>query len=189
MLFRMLAYILFGWLLLAAVPALGFYFGLTVMLPATSAVLLTHLAFTRKGSFAWLLTVAMTLGYLEDLHQGAPLGVLTLAHGCAMMILRWAAVRVSLQGVFSRAVAALLTIVVIDLITWGSLMLLADSFGMASDSLMRSLPEAKWHVLATALVADPVWRGMDALLRVLHIDEVRPGETGEHGVRPAVIGK
>ena len=189
MLFRTLAYVSLGWLLMAAVPAFASRVGLTVMLPATTAVLLAHLAFSRKGSLPWALAVATGLGYLEDLHQGAPLGTLALAHGLTFLGLRWAAARIALRGIVSRAMAGLVTIVAVDLCTFATLVLLADGLGFSRDSLLHSLWEVRWHVLATGLVAHPVWLLTDRVFQLLRLDKPRPGEEAEPAGRPSVVGK
>src|SRR5690606_28045300 len=106
MLFRALAYVALGWLLMAAVAGLGHVFELSVMLPSTTAVLLVHLAFAREGELPAKLAIVTVLGYLEDLHQGAPLGILILAHQLSFLALHWAAGRLALHGWLSRAAAA-----------------------------------------------------------------------------------
>ncbi len=189
MLFRTLAYILIGWLLLAAVPALGLKLGITVMLPSTTAVLLAHLAFSRQGSLPWALSVATTLGYLEDFHQGAPLGTLAFAHGLALVGLRWTAARIAVRGIFSRTMAALATVVVIDLVTWAILMLLADALGFSRDSLLQSLWLARWHILATVLVAHPVWVLVRWSFRILGVDQPPPSDVAGRGRSLSVIRK
>lgn len=184
MLFRTLAYLLLGWLLIAAVPALGYRFGVTVMLPATSAVLVTHLAFSREGPLPWGLAVALGLGYLEDLHQGAPMGTLSLAHGLAFLAMRLASARFALRGLMSWTLASTLTIAAIDLVTWGILMVLADRLDISRDGLVHGLWEARWHVLATALVAYPLWLGTDRLFAALRLDRSRTAENPEPAAKP-----
>ncbi|PRP91406.1 hypothetical protein ENSA5_55230 [Enhygromyxa salina] len=170
MLFRALAYIALGWLLLAAVAGLGHVFELSVMLPSTTAVLLVHLAFSREGELPAKLAVATVLGYLEDLHQGAPLGTLILAHQLCFLALHWAAGRLALHGWLSRASAALVAVGIVDLATWGTLMVLAESMRIPREALMAALWQARWHLLATFLVAHPVWLLTEWLLRRLRLD-------------------
>lgn len=170
---RAALYILLGWLLLASVAGLGHSFGLTVMLPSTSAVLLVHLAFTRDHaprtagpelSLPLALAVAITLGYLEDLHQGTPVGALSLAHGLAYLLAVWAGTRIAVEGAIVRALAAGVVAAIVDLITFAELMLLADRLGIASGALVRALPMLRWHALATVLAAPAVWLLADLVL-------------------------
>lgn len=171
MLFRALAYIVLGWLLLAAVAGLGHVFELSIMLPSTTAVLLVHLAFSREGELPAKLAIATVLGYLEDLHQGGPLGILILAHQLSFLALYWASGRLALHGWLSRAAAAMVAVAVIDLSTWGTLMVLADPLRIPRDALMVSLWQARWHLLATFLVAHPVWLLTTWLLRRLRLEQ------------------
>ncbi len=174
MLFRALAYIILGWLLLAAVAGLGHVFELSIMLPSTTAVLLVHLAFSSEEGDSELpvkLAVATALGYLEDLHQGAPMGTLILAHQLAFLAMHYASGRLALHGWFSRAVAALVAIGLVDLVTWGTLMALAEPMRIPRDALMTGLWQARWHLLATFLVAHPVWLFADWLFLRLRLRE------------------
>jgi hypothetical protein len=171
MLFRALAYIVLGWLLLAAVAGLGHVFELSIMLPSTTAVLLVHLAFSREGELPAKLAIATVLGYLEDLHQGGPLGTLILAHQLSFLALYWASGRLALHGWLSRAAAAMAAVAVIDLATWGILMVLAEPMRIPRDALMVSLWQARWHLLATFLVAHPVWLLTEWLLRRLRLEQ------------------
>jgi hypothetical protein len=189
MLFRTLAYLLLGWILIAAVPALGYRFEITVMLPATTAVLITHLAFSREGSLPWGLAVATALGYLEDMHQGAPIGTLTLAYALTFLGLRWASARIALQGLLTWTLASVAAVVAVDLVTWATLMILAERLGILRDGLNHGLWEARWHVLATALVAYPLWLGVDRLFRALRLDRVHASEAKEGARRPPLIGR
>ena len=170
---RAALYILLGWLLLASVAGLGHSFGLTVMLPSTSAVLLVHLAFTRDHAphtagpelaLPLGLAVAITLGYLEDLHQGTPIGALSLAHGVAYLLAVWAGTRIAVEGAIVRALAAGVVTALVDLLTFAELMLLADRLGIASGALVRALPMLRWHALATVLAAPAVWLLADVVL-------------------------
>ena len=170
MLLRALAYIVLGWLLLAAVAGLGHVLELSVMLPSTTAVLLVHLAFSREGELPAKLAVATVLGYLEDLHQGAPLGTLILAHQLCLLGLHWASRRLALHGWLSRAAASMVAVGLVDLATWGTLMALAEPMRIPRDALMQSLWQARWHLLATFLVAHPVWTLTEWLLRRLRLD-------------------
>jgi hypothetical protein len=189
MLFRALAYIALGWLLMAAVAGLGHVFELSVMLPSTTAVLLVHLAFAqggghgggggggREGELWTKLAIVTALGYLEDLHQGAPLGVLVLAHQLAFLALHWGAGRLALHGWLSRAAAALVAVGFVDLATFGILMVLAEPMRIPRDALVDALWQSRWHMLATFLVAHPVWLLTERLFRRLRLDpEPTPNE-------------
>jgi hypothetical protein len=171
MLFRALAYVLLGWLLIAAVAGLGHVMSLTVMLPSTTVVLLVHLAFSREGELPAKLAVATALGYLEDLHQGAPLGTLILAHQLCFLALYWASGRLALHGWFTRAAASLVAVGLVDLATWGTLMVLAEPMRIPREALMTSLWQARWHLVATFLVAHPVWLLIEATFRRLRLDQ------------------
>lgn len=179
MLFRALAYIALGWLLMAAVAGLGHVFELSVMLPSTTAVLLVHLAFARDvgregapkgGELPAKLAIVTVLGYLEDLHQGAPLGVLILAHQLSFLALHWAAGRLALHGWLSRAAAALAAVGVVDLSTFATLSVLAEAMRIPRDALLESLWQSRWHLLATFLVAHPVWLLTEWVFRRLRLD-------------------
>lgn len=67
-----------------------------------------------------------------------------------------------------------LAIALIDLATWGTLMVLAEPMRIPRDALMVSLWQARWHLVATFLVAHPVWSLTEWVLRRLRID---PGTT------------
>jgi hypothetical protein len=172
MLFRALAYIILGWLLMAVVAGLGHVFELSVMLPSTTAVLLVHLAFAREreSELPAKLAIVTVLGYLEDLHQGAPIGVLILAHQLSFLALHWAAGRLALHGWLSRAAAALVAVGIVDLATWATLMALAEPMRIPRDALMDALWQSRWHLVATFLVAHPVWLLTERLFRRLRID-------------------
>ena len=166
MFFRALAYIALGWVCIAAVPALARVFELSVMLPSVSAVLLTHLAFRGQGSLPWGLAVAISFGYLEDLHQGAPFGTLTLACAVSFLVMRWAAARIALPGLFSRIAAVSVGAALIDVCTWGILTVLAEGLGRDRGALLTSLWDARWHVAASALLAPPLWLLAEKIFRV-----------------------
>jgi hypothetical protein len=176
MLFRALAYIALGWLLMAAVAGLGHVFALSVMLPSTTAVLLVHLAFSREGELPAKLAIVTVLGYLEDLHQGAPIGILVLAHQLGFLALHWASGRLALHGWLSRSAAALAAIGLVDLATWATLMVLAEPLRIPRDALMDALWQSRWHLLATFLVAHPVWLLTQWLFKRLRIDVAAPPE-------------
>ena len=183
---RAFVYVVLGWVLIAVVGGLAEVLDLTVMLPATSAVILTHVAFSRNTELPLGLTVAVALGYLEDLHQGAPLGTLTLAHALTFLALRWASARLALTGVALRAAISLAAGLAIDLVTFGVLVALADAFEVRRQVLVGTLSHLHWHGLATLLVAPPVWSLVDRLMAVLKLDDRPPGQvywSGERGRR------
>jgi hypothetical protein len=161
---RAVLYTLLGWLLLAGVAGLGHALALTVMLPATSAVLVARLAFSRELGLPLGLAVAVALGYLEDLHQGTPVGTLSLAHALAYLLTVWAGTRIAVEGAVVRALAAGLVAGLVDLLTFAELMALADPLGVSPPALLRALPAVRWHVLATVLAAPAVWLLADLLL-------------------------
>lgn len=162
---RAIGTLVIGWLLLAGVAGLGHSLGLTIMLPATSAVLLARTAFARELSLPLGLGVAIALGYLEDIHQATPIGVLCLAHGLAYLLMVWAATRIAVEGPVVRAFAAGLLACTIDLLTFAELMALAEPLGIDPGALLNALPALRWHALATFLAAPAVWWLGDLLLR------------------------
>jgi hypothetical protein len=168
---RPVTYLLFGWLLLAAAGGLAQSLQLTLVLPATSAVLVTHMAFSKGMATPLGLALAIGLGYLEDVHQGAPGGTLTLAHALAFLFLRWASGRVALPGWISRATAALVAVVLIDLLTWLILLALEDILSLRRDALVLALSDVKWHGLATLFAAPPIWALMDRLIALAKLSD------------------
>lgn len=176
---RAVVTLLLGWLLLASVAGLGHSLGLTIMLPATSAILLVRLAFSRDQSVPLGLAVALGLGYLEDLHQGTPVGVLCLAHGLAYLLTVWAATRIAVEGPVVRALVAGLLAAAIDLVTFAELMLLAEPLGIEPRALLSALPALRWHALATLLATPAVWWLADLVLRRPH--DRRPSYAAQGG--------
>ncbi len=168
---RALTYLIVGWILIAVVGGLADVFMITVMLPATSVVVLTHIAFSRALPLPLGLALAIAFGYLEDLHQGAPVGTLTLAYALAFMALSWAAERLAISGWPTRMLSAFLAVLLVDLLTAGILLALADPLGLRRDTLGAALWEARWHCIATALVAPPVWTLFERLFTLLKIQE------------------
>lgn len=177
--FRFLAYVILGWLFIATLGALSNVFGVTVMVPSASAVLVTHAAFARGPSTPIGLAVAICLGYLEDLHQGAPVGTLSLAHALAFLVMRWAAGRVDLRGWGMRAVASTFTTAVIDLCTWAILMVLADALAARREALTMALLDVKWHAFATLLAAPPLWAATTWLFDLLRLHPQPASPWGE----------
>ncbi len=173
---RAFVYIVIGWVLIAVVGGLAEVFDLTVMLPATSAVIVTHVAFSRHASVPASLFVAVALGYLEDLHQGSPLGTLTLAYAVTYLALHWASARLALTGWVLRGLIALAAVVLVDVATFGVLMVMADAFEVQRDALVAALFGVHFHALATLLVAPPVWSLVDRTMALLKLDERLPGQ-------------
>jgi cell shape-determining protein MreD len=171
---RWFAYVLCGWLLIALVGGLADVMHLTIMLPATSAVVVTHVAFSRGTSVPFGLSVAVALGYLEDLHQGSPMGTLCLAHAFAFVLLRWASARLHLRGWILRAVASVFAVLLIDALTWAVLFALAEPFGLRREALASSITDARWHALATLLAAPPVWALIERVFALLRLEDKPP---------------
>ncbi len=169
--FRASAYVLVGWVLIAVVGGLADVFDLTIMLPATSAVVITHAAFAPSSNLSQGLTVAVAMGYLEDLHQGAPIGVLCMAHALTYLALRWLAGRLHLGGWTLRSLVSLAAVVVVDLCTVALLLALADPFGLRRDALLSAIPQVRWHALATLLAAPPVWSLIDRVFVVFRREQ------------------
>ncbi|MBZ5711067.1 hypothetical protein [Nannocystis pusilla] len=154
---RPLIYIALGWLLLAAVGGLGQTLGLTVMLPATSAALVAHVVFGRDLSLPSCLLVAVALGYLEDMHQGTPAGLLSLAHGLCCCALVWSSRRLAVEGPVARALAAGVAAALVDLVTFAILFFVRRRLGVEGEALIAGLVQARWHALATVLAAPGVF--------------------------------
>lgn len=163
---RPLIYIALGWLLLAAVGGLGHTLGLTIMLPATSAALIAHAVFaarpagpesTDAPSLPAALLLAVALGYLEDMHQGTPAGLLSLAHGLACLALVWSRRRLSVEGPVARALAAGAAAALVDLVTFALLLAFRRPLGLDPAALVDGLVLARWHALATVLAAPAVF--------------------------------
>lgn len=171
---RAVAYLGMGWVLIASVGALADVLSLSVMLPATSVIVLTHIAFERKTPLPAGLAVAIGLGYLEDLYQGAPVGVLCLSHAVAYLAFQWAASRLHLGGWISHMLASAVGVVLVDGVTVIILLVLADRFGVRREALWGSVPELRWHWLATCLAAPPQWWVFDRMLIALRIEEPPP---------------
>lgn len=154
---RPLIYLALGWLLLALVGAVGHVAGLTIMLPATSAALVAHAVFARELSLPATVLVAVGLGYLEDMHQGTPAGLLSLVHGISCLALAWASRRFAVDGAVARALAAGVAAVLVDLVTFGLLFALRRRLGLDTEPLLAGLLLARWHALATVLAAPAVF--------------------------------
>lgn len=173
---RAFVYLAVGWVLIALVGGLADVFSLTIMLPATSAVIITHAAFSVGSPLHFGLAVAIALGYLEDLHQGAPVGTLAMAHAVGFLVLRWASARFAITGWATRAVAGLLAALLIDALTLLILLVLAEPLGVPREALWGATRVLHWHALATLLVAPPLWSGIDRVLRVSRLDDRPPAQ-------------
>jgi cell shape-determining protein MreD len=167
---RAFTHLIFAWLLLATTGGLADVLGLTIVLPSTSAVVLAHAAFTGERQLVPGLAVAVALGYVEDLHQGSPVGVLSLAFALTWLILWWAAGRIAVRGWTMRALVSLLAVVLLDALTLLVLLVLADTFALRSESLLAMLVGLRWHALATLLVAPPVWALLQRIFTLFHLD-------------------
>jgi cell shape-determining protein MreD len=174
MVLRGFCYVVIGWLLVAVVGGFAEVLGLTVMLPATSAVVVAHVAFSRTRSVPFGLVVAIALGYLEDLHQGAPIGTLTLAHALALIVLYWSSGRLQLSGWIMRAGVSCLAVLLVDALTVGILLALAQPLAVQRAAVLAAASELYWHALATLLVAPPVWALLDRLFAALRLDDGPP---------------
>lgn len=174
MVLRGFLYIVVGWLLIAVVGGLADVFGITVMLPATSACILAHVAFCRTRSIPFGLVVAIALGYLEDLHQGAPVGTLTLAYAVALLVLHWSSGRLQLSGWAMRAGVCGLAVLLVDALTVGVLLGLAEPLAVQRAAVVAAARGLHWHALATLLVAPPVWGLFDRIFAALRLDDRPP---------------
>ena len=54
---------------------------------------------------------------------------------------------------------------------------LADAFTVDRDALVSAFWDVRWHALATALMAPPVWTLTDRFFAALRIDGRRPEQT------------
>lgn len=171
---RAFVYVMLGWLLIALVGGLADVLSLTIMLPATSAVIITHVAFAVGTPVHVGLAVAVALGYLEDLHQGAPIGTLSLAHGVGFLVLRWTSGRFAISGWALRAVASLGAALLVDALTLAILLVLGDPLGVPREALLGATKVVHWHALATLLVAPPLWAAMERLFQALRLDDRPP---------------
>lgn len=158
---RGFTYLIVGWLLIAVTGGFADVLGLSIVLPATSAVVIAHAAFTGERSLVVGLAVAVSLGYVEDLHQGAPVGTLSLAAAVTFLILHWAAGRFAVRGWPMRALVGVVAVILLDLVTMAVLFVMADKFGVRKPALVSMLIGMRWHAIATALVAPPVWALFD----------------------------
>ena len=187
---RAAALIALGWILMAAVAGLGHAFGLTLALPATSVVLVTHLAYDRERSLPFGLAVVIALGYLEDLHQGLPTGALALAFALVYLLLAWTSLRLAPTGLVIRAITAGLACLLVDLLTWVILTLLADPLGVAREGLAAGLRTIHWHALATLLAAPAIsgiLGGLEGLARRPGARGAAPGRPGPAAPRPGPL--
>lgn len=167
MFFRLLVYVFTGWFAMAAVAGLAPVLQLSVMLPATSSILLVHLAFSRWSHLHWGLALAVALGYLEDLHQGAPMGVLSTAHAVGWLLLYRASKRFTLVGPLSRVAAATIFTALVDMLTWLLLILLAPALGFGRGALNAAWAQELWHLVATACFVPALWLIADKCINLL----------------------
>lgn len=173
---RAFTHLIVGWLLIALVGGLADVLGLSIVLPATSAVVLAHAAFAGQPALVSGLAVAVALGYVEDLHQGAPVGVLSLSFALAFLVLHWAAGRIAVRGWSMRALVSLLAVVLVDALTIVTLFVLADPLAIRTEALWPMLLSLRWHALATVLVAPPVWSLLQRTFTLFRLDSEPPSE-------------
>ena len=124
--------------------------------------------------------MAIILGYLEDLHQGMPTGVLALAYALVFLALRWLGARLAVAGQLVRGLTALIACAAADLLTWAILAALSGPLEISRDALAGGLRMIHWHALATMLAAPAVW-GMIARLDALI---TRMGGVGARSATP-----
>jgi hypothetical protein len=60
-------------------------------------------------------------------------------------------------------------------------MVLAEPLRLPRDALTAALWQSRWHMLATFLVAHPVWILTDSLMRTLRIERPKPTGDAEVG--------
>ncbi|MBK6918869.1 MAG: hypothetical protein IPH07_15865 [Deltaproteobacteria bacterium] len=173
---RAFTYLIVGWLLVAATGGLAEVLGLTIVLPATSAVVIAHAAFTGERELIPGLAVAVSLGYIEDLHQGAPVGVLSLSLAVAFLVLHWAAGRIAVRGWPMRALVSLMAVALIDAATLAILLALAEPLSVRTEALLPMLIGLRWHALATVLVAPPVWALLSRLFDLFRLEPRPPSD-------------
>ncbi len=178
---RVAAFILLAWGLSALVGALGQVFSLTLVLPATTAILVAQLAFSPRVPMPIVVGTSVVAGYLEDLEQGAPVGTLALSYGLCGLALTWLAARLAVRGWVTRALLAGLAAAVVDLLTFGVLWSLAGPLSVYRPALIASLWDARWHVLATMLAAPPVWGLADRYFGALGLPVATPASPGAAG--------
>jgi cell shape-determining protein MreD len=145
-----------------------------------------HAAFfrpTRDAGLPYGLAIAVVLGYLEDLHQGAPTGVLCLAHALLYMILHWASGRLALPTIATRAAAAAAAVAILDLVTFATLFGFAEQLELRRETLVAALQGTHWRMLVTAIGAYPIWLVLDAVFLRLGV-----GEATSHPGGRAVAG-
>lgn len=177
--FRGLAYVILGWVLIAAVGSLGHIMHITAVLPSTTIALLLHLGFSGRRARITLvfgLAVALVLGYLEDLHQGGPPGILSLTYGLTYLLVHVAARRFAVDGWRARMAAGVVLCFLTDLCTWGLLSALSGGLKLSTSGLRSGLSLMPWRALETGLIVNPVW-----LLADLIFPRIRPGRRGSKG--------
>jgi cell shape-determining protein MreD len=154
---------------------------ITAVLPSTTIALLLHLGFSGRRARLTLtfgLAVALVLGYLEDLHQGGPPGVLCLAHGLTYLLVHFAARRFAVDGWRARVGAGIVLCFLTDLCTWALLSSLAGGFKLSTAGLRSGLALMPWRALETGLLVNPVWLLADTIF-----SRLGPGRRGLAGQR------
>ena len=158
-----LIYILTSWILSAIVAGFGQGFHLTIMLPLTSAICLTHYVFQHRRSRIGFMAFALILGYLEDIQQVMPVGTLTLVYLAAAILLMGLQRRFSLEGAWRSMITLFLLVVFIDTCTWLILFALSEQFSFNVGALRQTLTTVHWHALATMLATPVIWFVLDRI--------------------------
>lgn len=146
--------------MIAMVGSLGHQFHITAVLPTTTIGLLIHVAFAPRRSPSTLgfgLVIAVVLGYLEDLHQGGPTGITSLAFGGAYIALYASSLRLSLTSWQSRLVVGFMFALGVDLLAGLGLLVLAEPLGLSRGAVMSGMKLVPWRALETALLVHPIW--------------------------------
>ncbi len=173
---RAFTHLIVGWLLIAVTGGVAEVLGLSIVLPATSAVVVAHAAFSGERELVPGLAVAVSLGYIEDLHQGAPTGVLSLSFALAFLLLHWAAGRIAVRGWTMRALVSLMAVILVDAATLAILLALAEPLGIRTGALVPMLVGVRWHALATVLVAPPVWALLARIFDLFRLEPRPPSD-------------
>ncbi len=176
-------YLFLGWVIILVVGGLAAALGLTIMLPVPAAIVLTHLLTEDRAAPPVGLFVAMSLGYVVDVHQGAPVGASSLAYGIVFLLARPAIMRLSLRGWFARGLVCACLAVALDLGLWVVLALLSEWLQILPGALDDGFSMFPWRALATALLVPPLWVILD-WMALLDVFRTRLGPKAGGEVRP-----
>ena len=147
---------------------------------ASSALLIARFSHAQGPVVTADDPTAVALGYLEDLQQGAPVGVLCLAHSLAYLGLWWLSRRVALRGRASVLVVVGSAAFALDTLTWLVLSALAGPLGISREGLNATWNLVGWHVLGTVLFAPLVWSITHSLTS--RVDRVLEGAPAQREV-------